>query len=72
MLVKKVSLKLLSSNVTSVDVTRAKAQEAFTVAVHCESNANIGRIESMPQMETDITGENVSSQKGTTRQSGKN
>ena len=51
MLVKKVSLKLLSSNVTSVDVTRAKARGTFTLAVRCESNANIGRIESLPKLE---------------------
>ena len=46
---KKVSFELPSSNVTSVDVTRAEAQGTFTLAVRCESNVNIDQIKPLPQ-----------------------
>ena len=46
--VKKLSFKLLSSNVTSVDVTCAEARGTFALAARCESNASIGQAKPLP------------------------
>ena len=53
------SSKLLSTNVTSVDVTCAEAQNTFIQTVRCESNVSLGQTKPFPQA---AILENVSSQ----------
>ena len=46
---KKMNFKFVSSDLASVDVTCAEAQNTFNQPIRCESNTSLGQTRLLPQ-----------------------